>query len=181
MERIIEDLAKDLIDISEGKSVKNLRKEIGDNVNIRALRMIVFGLQWASVGYQSALRLAGMKLGKKVGTLSEKTELISVLESLKQIVEVLQAGKVEIEVMPELRGARLKIYESSSAGGVANTLQRICFFEEGFIECFIDGIISKQGPLVLVTKEFTIKGVAVEEERCVGLGDDFCAFLIKFQ
>ena len=63
MEKIIEGLEKDLRDVIEGKSLKTLRKELGDTIDIRLLRMIVFSLQWASIGYQSALRFAGMKFG----------------------------------------------------------------------------------------------------------------------
>lgn len=180
MERIIKDLEKDLVDIAEGNPLKTLRKELGDEVNIRALRMVIFALQWTSVGYQSALRLAGMKLGKRIGTVCEKTELSLVLESIKRIIETLRNGKVEIEIMPELKGAQLKIYESSLTCGIPNVLQTLCFFEEGFIEGFIDGVISKKGPIVVADKEISIKEVSVEEKRCIGLGDDFCGFVIKF-
>jgi len=84
MERIIEDLEKDLRSIVEGKPLKTLRKELGDEVNIRALRMIVYSLQWTSVGYQSALRLAGMKFGKRMGENSERTELSLVVKEIKK-------------------------------------------------------------------------------------------------
>ena len=181
MEKIIEDLEKDLRDIIEGKSLKTKRKELGDQVDIRLCRMIVFSLQWASVGYQSALRFAGMKFGKRMGENSERTELSLVLEEIKKIIEVLREGKVEIEIMPKLKGAQLKICESSLTTGVPNILQNLCFFEEGFIEGYLDGAVSKMGSLAVAGgEEVSITKVSCEEKRCIGLGDDFCGFLIKF-
>jgi len=180
MEKIVEDLAKDIRDIADGKPLKSKRKELGEEVNIRFCRMIVFSLQWASVGYQSALRFAGMKLGKKIGTDCKKSELSLVLEEIKRMLETLKAGKVEIEIMPKLKRAQLKIYESSLAAEVPNVLQKLCFFEEGFIEGYLDGVISKMGSLAVAGEEGSIAKVAVEEQRCIGMGDDFCGFLIKF-
>jgi predicted hydrocarbon binding protein len=180
MEKIIEDLEKDLRDIIEDKPLKTLRKELGDTVNIRLCRMIIFSLQWTSVGYQSALRLAGMKFGKRIGENSERSELSLVLEEIKKIIEFLRGGKVEIEMMPELKGVQLKIYESSLTAEVPNVLQNLCFFQEGFIEGYLDGVISKKGSLAVAGQEFSVAKVSCEEKRCIGLGDDFCGFLIKF-
>jgi predicted hydrocarbon binding protein len=180
MERVIEDLEKDLMAIIKGESLRTLRKELGDKVDIRALRMIVYALEWTSVGYQSALRLAGMKFGKRIGTTSEKTELSLVLEEIKRIIEVLGEGKVEIEIMPKLKGAQLTICEPSLTAEVPNILQRLCFFEEGFIEGYLEGVISKNGPLAVAGAEMSINKVNVEEKRCIGFGDDCCVFLIKF-
>lgn len=180
MEKIINELEKDLIDIIKDKPLNNLRKDLGDEVNIRYLRMIVFGLQWTSVGYQAALRLAGMKFGKRIGTVFEQTELSLVIEGIKKIIETLRNGKVKIEVLPKLKGIQLNIYESSISWAVPDVSQKLCFFEEGFIEGFIDGVISKRGPIIVVGKETSIKRVSVEEKKCVGLGDNFCGFLISF-
>jgi len=180
MEKLIEDLEKDLRDIIEGKPLKPKRKELGDRADIRLYRMVIFALQWTSVGYQSALRLAGMKLGRKVGTISGKREISWALEEIKKIIEDLRAGKVEIEIMPEERGAQLKVYGSALTAEIPNVLQNLCFFEEGFIEGYLDGAISKRGPLAIAGAEVSIDKVSVEEKRCVGLGDDFCGFLIKF-
>ncbi len=180
MEKIIEELEKDLKSIIKGDSPKTLRKELGDMVDIRLLRMVIFSLQWASVGYQSALRLAGMKLGRRLGENSDKTELSLALAEVKKIIETLNEGKVEIKMMPVLKGAELNISESSLVAGVPNVLQSLCFFEEGFIEGYLDGIISKKGSLSVAGGEGGATEVSVEEKRCVGLGDDFCGFLIKF-
>ena len=180
MEKIIEELEKDLRNIIEGRPLKTLRKDLGDVVDIRILRMTIFSLQWTSVGYQSALRLAGMKLGKRIGTKSERAELSLALGEIKKIIETLRGGKVEIEILPEAHGAQLKIYESSLTAEVPNVLQNLCFFQEGFIEGYLDGVISKMGSLVVAGGEVSITKVSVEEKRCIGLGDDFCGFLIKF-
>jgi predicted hydrocarbon binding protein len=180
MEKLIESLKKDLRSIVGGKAPKILRKELGDTVDVRYLRMVTFGLQWASVGYQSALRLAGMKFGKKLGTDCEKTELSLILEEIKKIIESLRGGRVEIEVMPKLKGVQLKIYESALTAEVPNILQNLCFFEEGFIEGYIDGVLSRQNSIAVAGGDFSVNKVSVEEKRCIGLGDDFCGFFIKF-
>jgi len=180
MEKIIEDLEKDLTDIIKGKPIRSLRKELGDSADIRLLRMIVFSLQWTSVGYQSALRLAGMKFGRRIGENSEKTEISLVLDEIKKIIEALKGGKVEVEIVSGLKEAQIKVYDSSLAAGVPNVLQSLCFFEEGFIEGYIDGVMAKNGPLAVAGEELSVKRVSVEEKRCVGLGDDHCGFLIKF-
>jgi predicted hydrocarbon binding protein len=180
MEKLLEDLERDLKSILEGKEVKQKRKDLGDKVDIRLCRMIVYSLQWASVGYQSALRFAGMKLGKRLGEVSEKTELGLVLEEIKKIIEYLRGGRVEIEIMPEVKGAQLKIYDSYLTSGIPNILQNLCFFEEGFIEGYLDGVIEKNGSLAVASQGISVLGVTCQEIRCVGLGDKFCGFLIKF-
>lgn len=181
MEKIIKSLEKDLKNIIEERPLEVLRKELGDKVDIRFLRMVIFGLQWASVGYQSALRLAGMKFGKQVGQNSEKSELSLILKEIKKIIETLRGGRVEIEIMPRSKGVQINIYESSLAAGLPNVLQSLCFFEEGFIEGYIDGAISKRGSITIAGEEISISSnVSVEEKKCIGLGDDFCGFLVKF-
>jgi predicted hydrocarbon binding protein len=180
MEKIIEDLEKDLREIVEGKEIKVKRKGLGDQIDIRFLRMIVYSLQWASVGYQSALRFAGMKFGKRLGEGSEKTELSLVLEEIKKIIEYLRGGKVEIEIMPEGKGAQLKIHDSYLTSGIPNILQNLCFFEEGFIEGYLDGVIAKRGSLAVASQGISVLRVTCREIRCIGLGDEFCGFFIKF-
>jgi predicted hydrocarbon binding protein len=180
MEEIIEDLEKDFKDLAQGKTPKALRRELGDMVDVRALRIIVYALQWTSVGYQSALRLAGMKIGQRLGTNSERTELSLVLEEIKNIVQGLKGGKVEVEIMPGLKNAQIKVFDSSLTSGVPHALQNFCFFEEGFIEGYLDGAISKKGALAVAGAQISVNRVTCEETRCIGLGDDFCGFLIKF-
>jgi len=180
MEKLLEDLERDIKNVLEGKEVKQKRRDLGDKVDIRLCRMIVYSLQWASVGYQSALRFAGMKLGKRLGEGSEKTELGLVLEEIKKIIEYLRGGRVEIEIMPDVKGAQLKIYDSYLTSGIPNILQNLCFFEEGFIEGYLDGVIAKNGSLAVASQGISVLGVTCQEIRCVGLGDKFCGFLIKF-
>jgi predicted hydrocarbon binding protein len=180
MEKLLEDLERDLKNVLERKEVKQKRRDLGDKVDIRICRMIVYALQWASVGYQSALRFAGMKLGKRLGESSEKTELGLVLEEIKKIIEYLRGGRVEIEIMPDVKGAQLKIYDSYLTSGVPNILQNLCFFEEGFIEGYLDGVIAKNGSLAVASQGISVLGVTCQEIRCVGLGDKFCGFLITF-
>lgn len=180
MEKIIEKLEKELRQVAEGKPPKPLREKLGKEITLSFLKVVIFTLQWTSVGYHSALRLAGMKLGRRIGEGSEKTEFSLALEEVERIIKALKGGRVEIEILPEERGAQLKVYDSPLTADIPNVLQNICFFEEGFIEGYLDGVIAKKGPLAMADREFSIEKVSVEEKRCVGLGDDHCGFLIKF-
>jgi len=180
MEKIIEELERDLEEIIEGGTTKTKREELRDLVDIRFLRMVVYSLQWSSVGYQSALRFAGMKLGKSLGSRSKKSELSLALEEIKRVIEVLRGGRVEIEIVPNMEGAQLKIYESALAADVPAIGQKICYFEEGFMEGYLDGVISKIGSLTVAGGERGITKISVEEKICFGLGDNYCGFFIKF-
>lgn len=180
MEKLIQELEKELKEMIEGKILPTKRKELGDLVDLRFLRMVNFSLQWTSVGYQSALRLAGMKLGKRLGGNSERRELLSVLEEIKTIIEGLKIGKVEIKTSSGVKNIEFKIYHSALTIEVPTIFQKLCFFEEGFIEGYLDGAISKTGALTVREEAITVSKVRVEEKRCVGLGDDCCLFLIKF-
>ena len=180
MEKIIEKLEKELREVAEGKTLKPLREKFGEEITVCFLRVVVSALQWTSVGYHSALRLAGMKFGKRLGEGSERTELSLVSEEIKRIMRALRGGRVEVEILSESREAELKIYDSPCLINIPNVLQSLCLFEEGFIEGYIDGVIAKNGPLAVASKELSIERVSVEEKRCVGLGDEYCSFLIKF-
>ncbi|MCD6233005.1 hypothetical protein J7J81_01295 [bacterium] len=176
MERIIEDLQEDLRNIIEGKPPKVLRKESGDLIDLRLLRIVDFSLQWASVGYKSALRFAGMKFGRRMGEDSVTRELSSLLGEIKVLIEKLKDGKVEIEVLPEKEKAQFRVHSSSLVSSVPNISQTICFFKEGFIEGYLDGVIKKQGSLTANFKK--ISEVVVEETKCQGKGDKYCQFTI---
>jgi predicted hydrocarbon binding protein len=180
MEKIIVGLEKDAKDIIDGKSINFLRKELGDKIDIRAVRALVLSLQWASAGYRSALRLAGMKFGRRLGMVSEKTELSLVLGEIKRLFEALGVGKIDIELKLEEKDAKIKLYESYLTSGLDSIMQNLCFFEEGFIDGYINGVISKVGPLSVVGGQISVKQVDVEETKCIGLGNNFCEFSIKF-
>lgn len=180
MEKIIEGFEKELRDIAEGKPQKPLREKLGKDITVCFLRVAIYALQWTSVGYHSALRLAGMKLGRRMGEGSEKTEFSLVLEEVKRIIKALRGGRIESEIMPETRVAQLKIYDSPITTDIPNVLQNLCFFEEGFIDGYLDGVIAKKGPLAIASTGLSVEKVSVEEKRCIGLGDDHCGFLIKF-
>jgi predicted hydrocarbon binding protein len=180
MEKIIEEIVKELKVVADGKPKEPLRKKMGEEITVCFLRVALFSLQWTSVGYHSALRLAGIKLGRRLGEESEKTEFTLILEEVKRTIIALKGGRVEIEINPELGGAQLKLYDSLFTSDLPNVQQNLCFFEEGFIEGYFDGTITKKGPLALSGAEFTVDNVSVEEKRCLGLGDNHCGFLIKF-
>jgi len=176
MERIIQDLQEDLRNIIEGKKVKTLRNKEGDLAYLRLLRMVHFSLQWASVGYQSALRFAGMKFGKRLGEMSSSRELSLILEEIKKIVEELKEGEVEFKILDKENTAQFKIYNSALTSSVPNISQNLCFFKEGFIEGYLQGVISLRGLFLSHFKN--ISKVEVKETKCQGKGDKFCQFTI---
>lgn len=176
MERIIRDLQNDLRNIIEGGKPRVLREKTEDLVDLRALRIIDFSLQWASVGYKSALRFAGMKFGRRLGEMSSSKELSSVLEEIKKVVEELKEGEVKFEVSEKKNIAQFKIYNSSLTNSVPNISQNLCFFREGFIEGYLGGIIAVRSSLLVFFKN--IKRVEVKETKCQGKGDKFCQFTI---
>lgn len=176
MERIIQDLQKDLRNIIEGGKPRVLREKTEDLVDLRALRIIDFSLQWASVGYKSALRFAGMKFGRRLGEMSSSKELSSVLEEIKKVVEGLKEGEVKFEVSEKKNIAQFKIYNSSLTNSVPNISQNLCFFREGFIEGYLGGIIAVRSSLLVFFKN--INRVEVKETKCQGKGDKFCQFTI---
>ena len=178
MEELIREIEKDLVLFLQDKTPASLRGEIGDNIDLRAARLIIYSLQWASVGYQSVLRFAGGKLGRAIGINFEGRELSLVLKNLKKIFEGLNWGKTEIETKPKDKKIILKIIDSLTSAGVQNIKQNLCFFEEGFIEGSLDGIIKRKGFLTLFGLKGNINRVGVKETKCVGLGDDFCEFTI---
>jgi len=180
MEAVIKELEEDLINIINDKPTKVLRKKLKDDVDIRMLRMVIFSLQWASVGYQAALRMAGMKLGRRIGENSEKIELSLGLEEIKKIMETLRMGKVETEIILDLKVAVLKIEDSALTASIPDIQRNLCFFEEGFIEGYFDGMIFKKGALKVRGGETSISKVNVEEQKCIGSGEPSCEFLIKF-
>lgn len=179
MERIIRELQKDLRDIIEGKKPRALRRKTGDLVDLRVLRIVDFSLQWASAGYKSALRFAGMKFGRRLGEISSSTELSSVLKEIKKIVEGLKEGEVKFQIIEKKSIAQFKVYNSSLTNSVPNISQNLCLFREGFIEGYLGGIIAVRGSLLAFFKN--INRVEVKETKCQGKGDKFCQFTIVFK
>lgn len=178
MERAIRQIEGDLELLLRDQIPSVLRKDVGDAVDLRAARLIVLALQWASVGYQSALRFAGAKFGQNVGAYLEARELSLALGAIKKIFEKLKWGKIEIGTFPQQKKAILRIADSLTSAGVPNVDQSLCFFEEGFIEGCLDGIIKSRGPLSLMGFNGNISGVDVKEVHCVGQGAPVCEFSV---
>jgi len=180
MEKLIKNLEKDIKKIIRGEELDPIREEMGDKIDIRLARMIIFSLQGASTGYKSALRFAGMKLGKRLGTNSGKSEISLTLEEIKTIMEALDGGKVEVEISDAKKQASLKVSYCYLGYNTPDTEQSLCYFEEGFIEGYIEGAISKLGALAVAEKENGVTKVNVDEVKCCGRGDEICEFVIRF-
>ncbi len=177
----MKNLEKDVQKIIRGEELAPIRKEMGDKVDIRLIRMIIFSLQEASTGYKSALRFAGMKLGKRMGTNSSKSEISLTLEEIKTIIEAFKGGKVEVGISDTKKQATLKISSCYLGHNTPNTDQSLCYFEEGFIEGYIEGAIKKIGTLAVAEKENGVTNVNVNEVKCCGKGDEICEFEINFK
>lgn len=181
MEKIIKKIEEDLGLLVGGQTLSPLRKELKDDIDLRAARLIIFSLQWASVGYQSALRFAGAKMGQTIGVNFETRELSVVIKNIQKIFEGLKWGKVEIESDIKNKKISLRLIDSLTSSGAPDINQNLCFFEEGFIEGCLDGVIKSKMALTLFGLEKSIKRVTVKETKCVGLGADFCEFTINLE
>ena len=180
MEELIKKIIQEFRQAAEGKEMKPIKEKIGKETTIYYNYTILFALLWTSTAYSSILRLAGMKLGKRVGEESRKTELSLILEEIERVIIALRGGKIDLKISPELKKAELKIFNSPFLKDLPDTSQKICFFEEGLIGGYIEGAIQKNGPLALSGEELSIQRVSVEEKKCISLGDDHCEFLIEF-
>lgn len=178
MRKLIEKIKEDFDLFLKDKTPSPLRKQKGDKADIRATRLIIFSLLWASVGYQSVLRFGGLKIGKEIGLEIEERKLDTTLNRLKKILESLNWGKIETKVDLEAKTATLTITDSLTAAGASDANQRLCFFEEGFIEGFLEGVIYRNRFLHLGIPGQNIKEVRVKETKCIGLGNDYCEFKI---
>ena len=180
MEELIKKITQELREAAEGRKIKPIKERMGREVTVYYGCTILFALLWTSTAYSSILRLAGMKLGKRIGEESRKTELSLILEEIERIIVALRGGKVDLKISPESRKAELKIFNSPFFKDVPKDSQKICFFEEGLIGGYIEGVIQKNGPLALSGEELSVQRVSVEEKKCISLGDDHCEFLIEF-
>ncbi|MFQ6050044.1 MAG: hypothetical protein ACE5J0_03375 [Candidatus Paceibacterales bacterium] len=178
MEELIRQIEKDLDLLLRDKTLSPLRKELNESVDLRAARLIIFSLQWSSVGYQSALRFAGAKVGQAIGTNFAGRELSLILKDLKKIFEGLKWGRVETGIDIKNKKISLRLIDSLTSAGAPNINQTLCFFEEGFIEGCLDGIIKIKGALTLAGLTENVARVDVKETKCVGLGADFCEFTV---
>lgn len=181
MEKLIRKIEDDLGLLIKDQAPAPIRKELKDEINLRVARLIIFSLQWASVGYQSALRFAGAKTGHEIGNHFVAREISLVLKDIKKIFEGLKWGKVEAEIDIKNKKINLRLIDSLTSSGISNINQSICFFEEGFIDGCLDGVIKRSGPLTLAGLGGGVTGVDVKETKCVGLGDPHCEFTITLK
>lgn len=181
MEKLIRNIEEDLGLLIKGQTLTSPRKELKDEIDFRAARLIIYSLQWASVGYQSALRFAGAKIGQETGNHFVSREISLILKDIKKIFEGLKWAKVETEIDIKNKKINLRLIDSLTSAGISNINQSICFFEEGFIDGCLDGVIKRSGPLTLTGVPEGITGVDVKETKCVGLGDPHCEFTITLR
>ena len=128
-------------------------------------RLLIYSLEWLSVGYFSALYMAGKKFAKN--SLAEKCVSDSVREA-NAFLEgfFVKAGIGDLKLVGE-SGARYvyRLENCSSCAGMCPVEKQICYFEAGIIAGFLEAKLRKR--------------VVVRETLCGGLGDDCCEFVAR--
>ncbi len=128
-------------------------------------RLMVYSLEWLSVGYFSALYMAGKKFSKN--SLSVKCSSDEV-EAANRFLEDFfrDSGIGRLKLIGE-SGTRY-VYRLEGCSTCSNMLpldRQICYFEAGIIAGFLESKLKRR--------------VVVRETLCGGLGDDYCEFVAR--
>jgi predicted hydrocarbon binding protein len=144
---------------------ETIRKEIGDQINIKSPRTLALSIQWISVGYASALYFAGKKLGTSIiaKEIGGKT-IEEVLAEIGKLINTIGIGKFNVVEVGNGK-CRVRIDQSATAYGMKPVGKPVCFFESGLIAGVLEGKIGKK--------------VTVNEVLCGGLGDTTEEFLVR--
>lgn len=137
---------------------------VGSNIDINIEKLLTLSLKQISVGYDSALYLAGYRSGESF----VKGIGVTDAENLKKNIELMFSksgmGEAEITGMNPLI---LKVEKSSTCYGTQTAQKPVCFFKAGF---FAGAVSTVQG-----------KKVACVETKCHAKGDEHCEFQINVQ
>lgn len=128
-------------------------------------RLLVYSLEWLSVGYFSALYMAGKKFAKN--SLAGKCGSDNMRDANVFLEDFfVKAGIGELKLVGE-SGARYvyRLENCSSCVDMCPVEKQICYFEAGIIAGFLEAKLRKR--------------VVVRETLCGGLGDDCCEFVAR--
>lgn len=129
-------------------SRKKIRHTLGDNVHLSRFQMFYLGLWFSSPGSHTLLYWVGKDLGKAI----KKGLKTSDENKLKEILEYLKIGDIEIS-----RNVAV-IKECAFCAGASDIGKRVCSYMAGVFAGFF--------------------GKNVIETRCVAQGEDRCEFVI---
>ena len=146
-------------------TLKNLLKgkgASGTSVDINMEKLLTLSLKQLSVGYDSALYLAGFKSGESfTGSLGIKD-----MAGLKESMELLfsKSGMGDAKMM-KTDPATMKVEKNSTCYGTKSLGKPACFFKAGFLAGAVSTLKKRKVPCV--------------ETKCYAKGDDYCEFQIR--
>jgi predicted hydrocarbon binding protein len=146
------------------KSLLQGKGSTGRNIDINIEKLITLSLKQMSVGYDSALYLAGYRSGESfVQGLGIRDE-----SGLKKNLELMfnRSGMGDAEISGN-NPVILKVKKSSTCYGIQSSQKPVCFFKAGFFAGAVSSIKGKKVPCV--------------EKKCHAKGDDHCEFEINVQ
>ncbi|MFH1126570.1 MAG: V4R domain-containing protein [archaeon] len=156
----MEDSWKEAIDRELDVFLKD--KELCPNVS---KRLMVYSLEWLSVGYFSALYMAGKKFAKN--SLSDRCDADSVEKACAFLEDFfMRSGIGKLKLIGD-SGTRyvFRLEDCSACRDMHPVEAQICYFEAGIIAGFLESKVKKR--------------VVVRETLCGGLGDDYCEFVAR--
>lgn len=132
--------------------------------SILSKRAVIYSLEWLSVGYFSALYMAGKKLGKHNIAGRIKGGVTNANEFLVKFFADMGFGKLSIV---NSSGAKYvyRLDHCSTCWKMAPVGKQVCFFEAGLIAGILEEKIGKR--------------VIVQETLCGGLGDECDEFIAR--
>lgn len=140
--------------LKENKSCENISK-----------KLLIYSLEWLSVGYFSALYMAGKKLAKN--SLVEKIEsndMVDVNKFLENFFVKACIGKLKLVGVSDQRYV-YRLEECNTCRDIRPVGREICYFEAGIIAGVLEAKLKKR--------------VVIRETLCGGLGDDYCEFIAR--
>ena len=152
-EKEIQEILKNLL---QGKGASGL------NIDINIEKLITLSLKQMSVGYDSALYLAGYRSGESF----VKGVSIKDPGKLKKNIELLflKSGMGEAEVTGT-EPLTLVVKKSSTCYGTRSAEKPVCFFKAGFFAGAVSAVRGEKVPCI--------------ETKCHAKGDEHCEFLIN--
>ncbi len=146
------------------KSLMQGKGAAGSNIDINIEKLLTLSLKQISVGYDSALYLAGYRSGESFAKGLGVKDPEELKKSIKLMFSKSGMGEADISGMAPLV---MKVEKSSTCYGTQSGEKPVCFFKAGF---FAGAVSAVQG-----------KKVACIETKCHAKGDKHCEFQINVQ